>query len=275
MKLGVIVLILASAAAAWSQPTVTKGSVFNGSTLVPNADGSYSPLAPGALVTIFGSFPGATQADADSVPFSTSLGGVSVTFNGVPAPMRDMMFGQQSVNAVVPFGVLPAGQTSGNVAMVVSVNGTAADPVTIPIVPQAPGVFTNPPSVGNAVLINLADFSMAAPVGSAISPNSHPIQRGGFAFFYVSGLGGLLPAVADGDGGEDGLVHNAVLPRVTVGGIQAQVLFAGLAAGSPGIYQVNIVIPQNAPTGDSVEVRVTSFDGTQSSPPGFATIAVQ
>ena len=275
MKLGALALILISAAAAWAQPAVTKGSVLNGATLVPNPDGSYSPLAPGALVTIFGSFPGATQADADSVPFSTALGGVSVTFNGVPAPMRDVLVGPQLVNVVVPYEVLPAGQATGSVAVVVSVNGTPGAPVMIPIMPQAPGIFTNPPAVGNAVLINMTDFTMAAPAGSNISPNAHPIQRGSYAFFYTTGLGAMIPPVPDGEGGQDGLVHNAVLPQVLVGGMQAQVLFAGLAEGSPGIYQVNIIIPENSPTGDTVELRVVSADGRTSSPAGFATIAVQ
>jgi uncharacterized protein (TIGR03437 family) len=85
----------------------------------------------------------------------------------------------------------------------------------------------------------------------------------------------MIPPVPDGEGGQDGLLHNAVLPQVTVGGMQAEVLFAGQAEGSPGIYQVNIIIPQGAPTGNNVELRVMSADGTQSSPAGFATIAVQ
>src|SRR5579871_4427904 len=124
MKLSAIAIVLISAAAAWAQPTVVPGGVVNGASLAKNADGSFPSLAPGTLVTIFGSFPGATQADADSVPFSTALGGVSVKFNDVPAPMRDVFPQSQFINVQVPFGVLPAGQTSGNVKIVVSVNGT-------------------------------------------------------------------------------------------------------------------------------------------------------
>ncbi len=274
MKLSAIAIVLISAAAAWAQPTVVPGGVVNGASLAKNADGSFPSLAPGSLVTIFGSFPGATQADADSVPFSTALGGVSVKFNDVPAPMRDV-FPQQSINVQIPFGVLPAGQASGNVKIVVSVNGVDGAPLTVPVASQAPGIFTVPPGAGNALLINLTDFTLAAPGGANLGVQAHPIQRGSYAFFYVAGLGGMVPAVPDGDGGSDGILHNAVLPQVTVGGIQAQVLFAGQANGFPGIYQVNILIPQNAPTGNTVELRVMSADGTVSSPAGFAMIAVQ
>ena len=38
-------------------------------------------------------------------------------------------------------------------------------------------------------------------------------------------------------------------PTVAVGGIAAEVLFSGYAPGLLGLYQVNIVIPDTAPTG--------------------------
>jgi uncharacterized protein (TIGR03437 family) len=63
------------------------------------------------------------------------------------------------------------------------------------------------------------------------------------------------------------------MPTVSVGGIGAKVSFAGQAAGFPGVMQVNIVIPQGAPTGNSVSLTVTSADGTVTS--NAASIAVQ
>ena len=38
-------------------------------------------------------------------------------------------------------------------------------------------------------------------------------------------------------------------PEVTVGGRAAQVLFCGLAPGFVGLYQINITVPADAPTG--------------------------
>ena len=63
------------------------------------------------------------------------------------------------------------------------------------------------------------------------------------------------------------------MPTVSVGGVPAQVSFAGQAPGFPGVAQINITIPQNAPTGGSVLLTVTSADGTVMS--NSASIAVQ
>ena len=46
------------------------------------------------------------------------------------------------------------------------------------------------------------------------------------------------------------------LPRVTVGGVAAQVQFSGYAPGFLGLYQINAVIPTTAPVGSSVELSV-------------------
>src|SRR5580658_9023314 len=101
--------------ASAQQLTVDAGGVLNAASFAKNASGQGTPVAPGSLVSIFGTGLGTTQADADSVPFSTSLGGVSVTFNGIPAPLRDVVPASQLVNAQIPFEVLSAGQTSGTV----------------------------------------------------------------------------------------------------------------------------------------------------------------
>ena len=122
--------------------------------------------------------------------------------------------------------------------------------------------------------MNLADYTIAAPAGT--SAGSHPIPRGQSAFFYVTGVGAMTPSVADGSGAcpsPDGLCHANAMPTVSVGGVPATVGFAGQAPGFPGVMQININIPSNAPTGDSVSLVVTSADGTVIS--NSARIAVQ
>jgi uncharacterized protein (TIGR03437 family) len=56
-----------------------------------------------------------------------------------------------------------------------------------------------------------------------------------------------------------------------VGGIDAQVTFSGLAPGFLGLYQVNFIVPEGAPTGSAVPVLV-SVDGAESN---TVTIAIQ
>ena len=65
--------------------------------------------------------------------------------------------------------------------------------------------------------------------------------------------------------------HTLTTPTVTIGGVPAQVLFSGLAPGTVGEYQVNVLVPANAPTGDAVPV-VLSIGGATSN---TVQIAVQ
>ena len=62
----------------------------------------------------------------------------------------------------------------------------------------------------------------------------------------------------------------------TVGGIAANVTFAGLAPSYVGLYQVNVQIPANAPSGVAVPIVITfsSATTTVSTQPGV-TVAVQ
>jgi uncharacterized protein (TIGR03437 family) len=51
------------------------------------------------------------------------------------------------------------------------------------------------------------------------------------------------------------------------------VQFAGQAPGYPGVNQINVVIPENAPTGNQVPIQVISADGSVTS--NTATIAIR
>jgi len=269
---------------ASAQPTVDSGGVLNGASFTKNANGQGTPVAPGSLVSVFGTGFGTSQADADTIPFSTSLGGVSVTFNGVPAAMRDVLPSGQfpQLNVQIPFEVLAAGQTTGTVNVVVTVGTTQTAPQPVLIVPQAPGIFTVPAGAGNVIMADISKGFIVGPTGVNLGLGPmQPIPRGDFAYFYATGLGAFMPSgnnppVSDGDVGAQGVTYQTVLlPQVTIGGMQAQVLFAGQAPGFPGVYQVNIQIPQSAPTGDGVAVRMISADGTQITPDKIATISVQ
>jgi minor extracellular serine protease Vpr len=273
-------LFFCIAGLAVAQPSVVTGGVLNAASFAKNAAGQGTPVAPGSLVSIFGNGLGTSQADADSVPFSTSLGGVSVTFNGIDSPMRDVVPGAQLVNAQIPFNVLPAGQTSGTVNVVVTVNGVKTAPQAVQIVPQAPGLFTIPPGAGNVVLVNLSappdptSGLIAAPPNSIAGLTTGPIARGSFAFMYATGLGIMTPPVDNG--AADGARHDALtLPKVSIGGKDASVLFAGQAPGFPGVYQINLQVPADTPTGDKIVMRITSSDGTQQSPDLVATVAIR
>ncbi|MGD1098169.1 MAG: FG-GAP-like repeat-containing protein, partial [Bryobacteraceae bacterium] len=254
--------------------TLPAGAVTNSASFATNARGYPSPVAPGSLVTIFGTFTGAIPSFATSVPYPTSLGGVSVTFNGIPAPLSLVAPSgtYPFINVQVPSGALAAGQTSGTASMVVSVYGVPSAPQTVQLVPAAPGIFTIPPNgQGNAVLVFVdpADnvMKIAAPTSVAFGYPTAPIPRGQPAFFYVTGLGAMTPPVTDGDGGLDSPVTHVAnaTPTVLVDGIAAEVDYAGQAPGYPGVNQINIVIPAKASVGSAVTLQVVTADGTVSS----------
>jgi uncharacterized protein (TIGR03437 family) len=262
-------------------PSVAPGGVLNAASFSKNSSGLGSAVAPGSLVSIFGTYTGATLADASSVPFSTSLGGVSVTFNNIPAPI-------QVVSPSGPFPFISAQMpyeiptTTGSVNVVVTVNNVASPPVAIPVVPAAPGVFTYPPDGQSNVILVFVDpadgkVKIAAPPTAAISQvyDTAPIPRGTFGFFYATGLGATTPQVDDGSGGAAGTVYLVNSnPIVMVGGMIVSGSAAAQAPGFPGVNQVNIVIPNNAPAGNNVPLQIQTLDGTITSTSG-ATIAIR
>jgi uncharacterized protein (TIGR03437 family) len=84
---------------------------------------------------------------------------------------------------------------------------------------------------------------------------------------YGTGFGVANPA------GRDGLSWLPAAVGATIGGLDAEVTFAGLAPGyTPGLQQINIRIPEGCPTGAAVPIRLQL--GGYSTQPG-TTIAVE
>ena len=262
---------------------IADGGMVNAASFAKDADGRGAPAAPGSLVSIFGAYPGATLSTAATVPYPKSLGGVNVFFDGIPAPIQGVYPAGPFpfIVAQVPFGV-QATESPRNAKIVVTVNGIAAPAADGPVVSAAPGIFTIPPNgqaTGILVFQDPADsvIKIAAPVSasSSIGYPTAPISRGARGFFYATGLGSMTPPVADGDGGVDPPVSHFADNsfQVLIGGVAAKIEFAGQAPGSPGINQINIVVPDDAPTGDSVSLQVLTADGSMKS--NFAQIAVK
>ena len=150
-------------------PSVVPGGVLNSASFAKNANGLGSAVAPGSLISIFGSFTGATMADADTVPLSTSLGGVTVTFNNIPTPLLHTIPAAGFISAQMPFGI----PSSGTVNVAVTIGGLTSAPVAIPVVPAAPGIFTYPADgQSNAILVFIdtdGKVKIAAPPSAAVS----------------------------------------------------------------------------------------------------------
>jgi uncharacterized protein (TIGR03437 family) len=246
-------------------PAVNPGGVVNSASLVAG-----QTVAPGSVVAIFGTQLGAQLALADTVPWSSSLGNVSVTFNGVAAPLQFVTTGQ--INAQIPWDVLPTGAGTANI--VVTNNGVPSAPQPVVVNPIAPGIFQ---ALGHAIAINITDptsaryLSFAAPAGSIPGSATFPAHVNDFLFIYATGLGPVDSPVVSGQGSLDKIRNAVTTPVALLANTPANVLFAGLSPQYPGIFQVNISVPQVA-AGDALPLQFQSGGITS---PATTTIAVQ
>lgn len=67
------------------------------------------------------------------------------------------------------------------------------------------------------------------------------------------------------------LSQTTAAPIVTIGGVQAQVLFSGLAPGSVGEYQVDALVPAGSQKGAAVPIVIAIGGATSNT----VTTAVQ
>jgi uncharacterized protein (TIGR03437 family) len=207
------------------------------------------PLSPGGVMTLFGTGFPSTAVTVSAPPFGTTLGSVQVSVNGSPAPIYSVSSTQ--ISAIVPFEA--AGSTA---TLVVTVNGTKSNTVTVPLAATAPGIFSFPANgISNAAALH-ADYSLI----SATSPATH----GEIISMYLTGLGATKPTVQDGVAapGKAPLALITGPLAIYVGGVQVpanQIYYAGLAPTLAGLYQVNFMIP-TVPAGN-VGVAVQTNEG--------------
>jgi uncharacterized protein (TIGR03437 family) len=215
-------------------------------------------IEAGSWVTIKGSnlantFPGQTWTNAQIVDgnLPTSLDGVSVTIDGKPAFVYYVSPVQINVQA-------PSDSTIGPVNVVVDNNGAKSAPATAQLQAEAPALFVYL-GTSYAVASLLPGYT---PLGdpSAV-PGTVPATPGATIALWGTGFGATNPAVAAGTV-VMGVPATVGVPQVIVGGVAAKVISSVLSAGSVGLYQITIQLPDNTPTG-SVTVTL-SIDGVQS-----------
>jgi uncharacterized protein (TIGR03437 family) len=188
-----------------------------------------NPISPGEFITLYGT--GLAKSNQTAAPpYPLSLNNVSVLINNKPAPLQFVSPGQ--LNVLVPYA------TTGPTATIVVQNGSGNfNTVTVPVAATSPGIFTLDQSGSGGGAILHADFSL---VNAA-----KPAVGGETVLIYLTGLGTVTPSVADGTAGTGTALHTADADVVVyVGGQQATVLFKGLAPGFPGLYQINVTLPQ-------------------------------
>jgi len=222
-----------------SPPIVT--NVQNGASF------AIAPVAPGSLVTIFGTFPGNSTASPSGLPLPVNLGGASVMINDTAAPLNYVNATQ--VNVQIPWGT-----ALGPATATVTSGGAPSAPFPFTVGAAGPGIFTF--GANRAVAQNSNYTLNNTGSGAAV---------GSFVIVYMTGGGAVDPSIETGA---------AALPSppsyvkahssATIGGKPADVLFLGMAPYFVGIVQADIKIP-SLPAGD--HPVVITVGGAESNAP--------
>ena len=209
------------------------------SAVLDAASNQSEPVSPGKIVVIYGAGLGPAQLvqnQANNGQFGTQLGGTTVSFNGISAPI--LYASASQVGAIVPYAI------SGTTAQVtVAYQGQTSAGFSIPVAPSAPGVFTsNQSGAGQIAAVNAVD--------GTVNSAANPVKVGAYITLYATGEGQTSPA------GVDGRLSAPTPPRpllpvtVTVAGIPAFVQYAGGAPGQiAGLMQINAQIPSGVQPG--------------------------
>jgi uncharacterized protein (TIGR03437 family) len=261
---------LLTPAAAPTGPAITGVGGAGGS--VP----AVTSLSANGLFTIYGSNFTTTPAGINSGnilnnELPTNLGGVCVESNGTKWGLFFVSAGQ--INALA--GTLPA---SGTVPVTVVTNcGTGTEvssPVmNVPVAPVAPEFLYFVAHADGANPIAAADFTTGTLAGAAgLIPGATfaPVHANDVVIAYGVGWGTTSSTDPIGTLATDAASLPAGSYSLTVGGMPANVSYAGLSPGSAGLYQMNFTVPSGLSAGDQ---KVVLKIGTAStSPNAFITV---
>jgi uncharacterized protein (TIGR03437 family) len=240
-------IMVAGVSVTVAQPAATAAPLAPIKAVVNAASYIGGPVSPGELVTIFGTGIGpATPAYASADPATgklfTSIGGLQVLFNGIPAPM--IYASGTQVSAVVPYEMV----SLANPSVWIDFAERTSNAYQLSIGTAAPGLFAqNASGSGPGAILN-QDNSLNGP--------GHAAAKGSIVQVYMTGEGQTTPQ------GVTGRITTATLPppqvtpapaqpiQVSIDGQPANYTYAGEAPGFvAGLMQLNVRIPANAASG--------------------------
>ncbi len=216
------------------------------------------PLAPGTITALFPSVPanviGNGTGAETSYPLPTTLADTQVLINGTPSALFFVSPGQ--INFPLPLSLPSAGTADVEVAN--SSTGQIYGAAEFDLASASPALFTGTGTGSGAVAALNQDYS----VNSA----SNPIAPGQVIQLFGTGQGPVTNAPPDGTA-STGPVPTTVTPQVLLGPSgsatyvpSANIQYSGLAPGLVGVWQINILIPSTAPSGQvPIEILMDSI----------------
>ena len=217
-------------------PQISVAGVINAATSLAGG------IAPNEYISIWGTGLG-SGTGGYSGPMTTLAAGTRVYIGGTAAPI--VYTSATQVNALAPFGIAGTGAT-----IQVEYNGVKGNAVTVPVVDSSPGILTQGYGPGQAWVQNQDQTFNSA---------SNPAPRSTYVAFWATGQGLVDIRQQDGAQPSGPPFPNPLLPvSVSLGGVKvpdANLVFNGLVYS--GEIQLNVLIPDNAPTGGAVPLVLT------------------
>jgi uncharacterized protein (TIGR03437 family) len=265
------VAVATPAAPNLAAPLLPADSVVNAASL------SATGLAPGSIVSLFGDRFASGLVVSSTPALPTSLSNLSVTFNGIAAPLY--FVSPKQINAQVPIGI-----TGTTVQVQVRASNGQSDIRTLTGGIYSPAIYTLTQGGSGQAIVTFADTStLAAPRGA--TPDSRPARAGDILTIYANGLGPVTPAIESGVNSCGGtcapdfsnftLRRVTTMPVVEIGGLRVpdeNILFAGLAPQFVGLYQINLRLPTGIAA--NAAAPVVLHQGSAASP-ASVTMAVE
>ena len=249
ITIGGVNIFVSQAATAGPLPSITK--VVNGASFLPG-------LSSATWMTIQGTNlgpPAQSWAAADFAAnwLPTQLGGVSVFINNIPAFVYYVSPTQLNVLA-------PDDATTGQVQVQVDTANGFSAPFTLQKEPTSPALFVFGQGGGKYAAAVHTDGTYVGSANLIPGAPTRPAAPGDVILLFGTGFGVTNPATATAT-----LVAQpeplASPVTVRIGGLNADVSFAGLVAS--GEYQFNVTVP-NLPSGDQTVVAEIGGVTTQS-----------
>jgi len=244
---------------------------------------SYTPgIAQGSIFVVKGKNLSASGLVQTSFPLPTSSSGVSITFTaasggaGVSAFLI-YLYNQGGVNQLA--AIAPSSLNPGSYNLTVTNNnGLTSLAFSVTIVQRKAQLITAD-STGNglAVAQNYVSstslpvnrFTVGTVAGTAVAP-AYPGQT---VILWVIGMG-AVPGGTDNTAspGYDFTQHGVTVQVIIGGTVTVTPAYAGRAPGLAGADQINFTLPNNVPTGCTVQIQI-SVNGAKSQATTFLAIA--
>ncbi len=225
-----------------------------------NAANFTRPIAPGSIASVFGVAIAPDSAVTGGLDASggveTTVGGVRVLFDGVPAPIFFGIGGQLNIQA--PYEL--AGRSRAT--MRIERDGVGIGTAEVEIAPTAPGIFALAGGTGQVVAFNQDGTLNAA---------GNPERHGRVLVLFATGGGVNSPPIGTGKLASSPFPAPTAPVSVRIGGVEGTIQFAAGAPGFAGLLQVNVTVGAGTPVGPTtpIELRI----GSAASPAGL-TVAI-